>query len=603
MQYTATNYHAALLALLPAGSAWPREPDSELSKLLKALAQEFARIDARANQLLAESLPSQTVELLAEWETDYALPDGCSTAAQTIEERRAALQQKYLQYGSQSREFLTELAAAMGISITITEYQHRRFGDNFGEVWRGQGWNFVVQVDATATEEQAALAAYLECALKRVLQAHKVLIYTVHDPSSLLAYYPLTANLTDTKGGAEATFERASRKLVHNTVLNRMQWLAEDVPALSDSGIWLEMQASARFPYSENLSSGWSGGEYGSSITQVSDTDPMGIVRNVAEITDTNSVLTAVREQGANGTFKMGAFVKRTSAFSTSNELQGFYVYSAANRKHIRMNFVTSEPETADGGSLSFTWDLASFEYQELSDDWVLMQAELNRPSSTALSWGITCWPVVSNSYRIGGVWLQDDLDGSIILSTSAAATRAADQLITHFDSSGDDYCMYAKVQFSRRWDLFTTPKFSIFADAADSAAQFGGAVFRYTEGQAFLRVYHGTDGYFGIATGYAFDVLADYPLHLILRVRKVSATHSQCRIDFRIGSDPWVEGSWTGNILTAELTYSALQWGAEIGVIQADGYTSVTQSRRVLGVKKIAGVDHTPAAIEAMTT
>lgn len=429
-----------------------------------------------------------------------------------------------------------------------------------------------------------------------------VLAGQIYTPSSLLAYYPLTANLADTKGGEEATFERASRKLVYNATTNRMQWLGEDVPAYKADGIWLEMSATAEFPYSKNLSVGWSGGEYGSAITQVSDTDPMGIVRDVAEVTDTNSVITAVRTQGANGTFKMGVFVKRTSAFSTSNELQGFYVYSGSNRKSIRWNFETGEAETSAAGSLSFDWDLPSFEYQELSDDWVLMQAELNRPSSTTLAWGVICWPVASNSYRIGGVWLQDDIDGSIILSESTAATRAADQLTTHFDSSGDEYCMYAQVQFSRRWDTFTTPKFPIFADAVDSAAQFGCAVFRYTDGQAFLRIYHGTDGYFGTATGYAFDVLADYPLHLILRVRKVSATHSQCRIDFRIGSDPWVEGSWTGNILTAELTYSALQWGAEIGVIQADGYTSVTQSRRVLGVKKIAGVDHTPAAIEAMT-
>jgi uncharacterized protein YmfQ (DUF2313 family) len=173
----ASDYQNALLALLPTGEAWVSEPDGELAKLMLALGEEFARIDARAVQLLAESVPSGADDLLEEWEADYGLPDSCSASSQTEEERKLALVQKYRLYGSQSRVFLIEMAAVLGIDITITEYHHRVFGDPFGEPWVGQGWNFVIQVNiegAPAPELQERL----ECVFSKIVHAHKALLFT-----------------------------------------------------------------------------------------------------------------------------------------------------------------------------------------------------------------------------------------------------------------------------------------------------------------------------------------------------------------------------------------------------------------------------------------
>ena len=44
----ATDYLQQLMALKPAGRAWPDDPDTRQNQTLAALAEELARIDARA---------------------------------------------------------------------------------------------------------------------------------------------------------------------------------------------------------------------------------------------------------------------------------------------------------------------------------------------------------------------------------------------------------------------------------------------------------------------------------------------------------------------------------------------------------------------------
>lgn len=427
--------------------------------------------------------------------------------------------------------------------------------------------------------------------------------------SDLLAYYPLMSNLNDTKGGTPATFERASRKLVYNAQSNLMQWCEEDEPAFQPDGIWLETSETGQLLDADNIAAaGWvipPGHPNTERRIVYGSPDPTGAAADIQSFRNTNAGQTAAAIY-RDGNFIAGNLNSVYGVFlrpEDASKLFGAWLDHSSVPNYCRYSF---NPTTGIGTPVLVTSQFVdtSLSAIQLANGWWWVRMFFKRTSAT---YGGRFWlRVDAGGAAWSDIWcpyLQPAYDSSPILSSSTPTTRAADQLITPVDSSGDDYCLYAQVQFSQRWDLFTTPKFPIFADAVDSSAQFGCAVFRYTDGQAFLRVYHGTDSYFGTATGYAFDGLADYPLQLILRVRKVSATHSQCRIDFRIGSDPWVEGIWTGNILTAQISYSALRWDSAIGVIQTDGYTSVTQSRHVLGVKKIAGVDHTPAAIEAMTT
>ncbi len=124
MVMSAESYKRQLLALLPPGAAWPRDRDSLLVKLLGGLAEELARIDARASDLIRESDPRSTYELLADWERVAGLPDKCSRGrATTIEERRAALVAKLTMRGGSTKAYFIALAKQLGYDITIDEFR------------------------------------------------------------------------------------------------------------------------------------------------------------------------------------------------------------------------------------------------------------------------------------------------------------------------------------------------------------------------------------------------------------------------------------------------------------------------------------------------
>lgn len=124
MAMTAEAYLSQLQALLPTGLAWPRGTDAILTRLLASFAAELARIDARSEKLLSESLPSSAYELLSEWEGDVGLPDACSTElASTVEERRQNVVSRLTMRGGASRAWFIAYAAALGYTITIDEFR------------------------------------------------------------------------------------------------------------------------------------------------------------------------------------------------------------------------------------------------------------------------------------------------------------------------------------------------------------------------------------------------------------------------------------------------------------------------------------------------
>ncbi|WP_046019817.1 putative phage tail protein, partial [Marinomonas sp. S3726] len=151
------TYQNALIGLLPIGDCWPKEPDSELGKLMGGIAEEFTRIDERAADLLDESHPSSANELFKEWESQYGLPDACSGIDPSFQERLGALIQSYKMQGGQSREFFIEVAAAMGYVITITEYKQLRYQYSYGDLFGGQDWAFTWQVNAKSVNRKKRL--------------------------------------------------------------------------------------------------------------------------------------------------------------------------------------------------------------------------------------------------------------------------------------------------------------------------------------------------------------------------------------------------------------------------------------------------------------
>lgn len=122
VSYVASAYRAQLQALLPTGPAWPREDSAILTKLLDGWAEEFARLDARNEQLLAEFDPRTAYELLNEWEAALGLPDTCRARATTIEARQLDCWRKLAFQAGQTKAFYIALAASIGFEIEIHEF-------------------------------------------------------------------------------------------------------------------------------------------------------------------------------------------------------------------------------------------------------------------------------------------------------------------------------------------------------------------------------------------------------------------------------------------------------------------------------------------------
>jgi uncharacterized protein YmfQ (DUF2313 family) len=154
MGLTAADYLYLSQNLLPNGPAWPREADAFATRLLDAWSQEFARIEARVDALIDEADPRTAIELLADWERNYGLPDECFSPSSTIAERRGRLLQKIAFQGGQSRQFFIDFVAALGYpDATITEYKPFNANSKCNAPLNQGGWRYawLLSVPAAST--------------------------------------------------------------------------------------------------------------------------------------------------------------------------------------------------------------------------------------------------------------------------------------------------------------------------------------------------------------------------------------------------------------------------------------------------------------------
>lgn len=116
--FTADAYADQLGQLLPPGKAFNLEVDSVVNEALEGMAQEFARVDGRAVDLLNESDPRSANETIADWEKMLSLPDDrVLVIAATLAERQIDVTQKYTSRGGQDRQFFIDLAASCGYTV------------------------------------------------------------------------------------------------------------------------------------------------------------------------------------------------------------------------------------------------------------------------------------------------------------------------------------------------------------------------------------------------------------------------------------------------------------------------------------------------------
>ncbi len=189
----AVQYKQQLQALLPPGRAFPRIPDSLQDNLLLALADELARVDGRAGNLLSETPADTTDELLPDWERVAGLPDACTTGTPTKQERRNALVARLADVGEATPAAFVQAAADLGFTVTVTEFLPFETGAaTAGAPISNGDWVFVLQINGpavTVLEFGTGVSAVgeqlrswgnelLECGLSHLIQAHWILIFT-----------------------------------------------------------------------------------------------------------------------------------------------------------------------------------------------------------------------------------------------------------------------------------------------------------------------------------------------------------------------------------------------------------------------------------------
>lgn len=193
VDFRTPDFLASLQALLPQGAAWPRDPDAVLTQLLDAVAERLAAVQGRIVTLLeAESLPRATAELLPDWERAFGLPDACAAPDDSTAARRAALVARVIEQGGQSRAYFIAYAAALGFTVTITEFRPARIGEAaIGDPIQDAPWAHTWRVNApetTVIESRIGLSTIgdplrewgndrLECALGHVKPEHTNLLF------------------------------------------------------------------------------------------------------------------------------------------------------------------------------------------------------------------------------------------------------------------------------------------------------------------------------------------------------------------------------------------------------------------------------------------
>lgn len=189
---SAADYAGALLKLLPRGRAWSRDADTTRAAAFTAFGATFARLSARAVNLLTDAFPASTLELLPEWESSLGLPDPCAGVLPTVEARRAQVVARFANSGGQSAAHFIAFAAQLGYAVTVESFAPFRAGrSHAGDALMGGDWAYawailapLYQINYFSAGVSAAgepLAywsnAVLECELNSIKPAHTVLLF------------------------------------------------------------------------------------------------------------------------------------------------------------------------------------------------------------------------------------------------------------------------------------------------------------------------------------------------------------------------------------------------------------------------------------------
>lgn len=185
------DYFQMLENLLPRGPAW-----SDHDQLLEGLAPAFAAVHQRANDLIRESDPRQTTELIDRWEGCCDLPDSCSVpGTETIAQRQQRLSVKINTTGGISKDFYLQVLSDLGYpDATITTFAGNGFKSTSPCTTGlyGYDWNFYWQVNFTEPTKISTMTCKsrcnealrtwgdtaAECVIDKLCPSHTIVIFS-----------------------------------------------------------------------------------------------------------------------------------------------------------------------------------------------------------------------------------------------------------------------------------------------------------------------------------------------------------------------------------------------------------------------------------------
>jgi uncharacterized protein YmfQ (DUF2313 family) len=188
MARLASTILRSVIAKLPTGFALGRR-DGVIDIALEGAITPIAAIEAGAEAMMVETDPRSADNFLADFERVLG-PDPCGRDAGglSVGDRQRLAHQRWTATGGQSIPYLVQLAAKLGVSITIEEFWPSRAGSmRAGRPVRAEGCQFVFRVYipglVTVVNLKAGVGragqklgsfqiSSIECDLRRVKPAH-----------------------------------------------------------------------------------------------------------------------------------------------------------------------------------------------------------------------------------------------------------------------------------------------------------------------------------------------------------------------------------------------------------------------------------------------
>lgn len=170
------RFRDGAIQLLPGGTAFVRDADSDLGKLIEALNVEQARVYEKLEAIRLEAVPSNaTVDgLLPLWEAIFGLPGDCAPLAGTETGRQGAVKSKLRGRAGHSRAVIESIVQALGYgAVAYSTYPPFTVGTSaVGDALTNDEWGNVLRVEITVPSPDPGVEDQLRCLLEEVQRAH-----------------------------------------------------------------------------------------------------------------------------------------------------------------------------------------------------------------------------------------------------------------------------------------------------------------------------------------------------------------------------------------------------------------------------------------------